>query len=180
VTVAGGKLTTYRRMAGRVVDALREELGAPPQDVDRTEETLLPGAPPGDVVAFEHERGERLAEAGVPAATVKRLLWLYGRQLDVLLELGAADPNWLAPLGPGLPAVRAEVKHAVEREMAMTLTDFMDRRAALLLFSPNFGLAGAEEAAAIMGDLLGWDDRRQASETASYRQLASEHGVPER
>ena len=38
VTIAGGKLTTYRRMAGRVIDELRDELGPPPNDVDRTEQ----------------------------------------------------------------------------------------------------------------------------------------------
>jgi glycerol-3-phosphate dehydrogenase len=179
VTVAGGKLTTYRRMAGRVVDALREELGAPPHDVDRTADTLLPGAPEGDVEAFARERGERFAAAGVSPATIRRLLWLYGLQLDALLDLGSDDPDWLAPLGPGLPALRAEVKHAVEHEMALTLADFMDRRGALLLFAPGFGLAGVEEAAAIMGDLLEWDGRRRAGEIASYKQLASEHGVPE-
>jgi glycerol-3-phosphate dehydrogenase len=62
--------------------------------------------------------------------------------------------------------------------MASTLADFMDRRAALLLFSPGFGLAGATEAAAVMGDILGWDETRRAREIASYQQLARAHGVP--
>lgn len=178
VTVAGGKLTTYRRMGGRVIDALAAELGPPPDDTDRTADTPLPGAPPGDVEAFERDRARKLAEAGVPAAAVDRLCWLYGRQLDDLLDLAADDPAWLRPLGAGVPAVRGEVKLAVEREMALTLTDFMDRRAALLLFSPDFGLAGAREAAAIMGSLLGWDATRRAGEVAAYERLAAEHAVP--
>jgi len=178
VTVAGGKLTTYRRMAGRVIDALRDLLGPPPDDVERTADVPLPGTPPGDAGAFARERAHRLKAAGVPARTVERLCWLYGRQLDALLALGDSDPAWLAPLGPGVPAVRGEVKLAVETEMANGLADFMDRRAALLLFSPDFGLAGAAEAAAIMGTLLGWSADRTAREIAAYRQLASEHGVP--
>ncbi|MSR19570.1 MAG: glycerol-3-phosphate dehydrogenase/oxidase [Gemmatimonadetes bacterium] len=178
VTIAGGKLTTYRRMAGRVIDALRDDLGAPPNDTDRTADVLLPGAPAGDVVAFSEDRARRLRAAGVPQPTIERLCWLYGRQLDGLLELGSQDAAWLAPLGPGVPAVRGEVKLAVETEMACTLADFMDRRSALLLFSPNFGLAGAVEAAAIMGGLLGWDAARRAEELASYQRLAAEHGVP--
>ncbi len=178
VTIAGGKLTTYRRMAGRVIDALRDDLGAPPNDTDRTADVLLPGAPAGDVVAFSEDRARRLRAAGVPQPTIERLCWLYGRQLDGLLELGSQDAAWLAPLGPGVPAVRGEVKLAVETEMACTLADFMDRRSALLLFSPNFGLAGAVEAAAIMGGLLGWDAARRAEELACYQRLAAEHGVP--
>jgi glycerol-3-phosphate dehydrogenase len=179
VTVAGGKLTTYRRMAGRVVEALGDELGAPPEHVDRTAETPLPGSPTGGVEAFERERGERLAAAGVAGGTVERLLWLYGRQLDDLLDLADENPAWLEPLGPGVPAVRGEVKLAVEREMALTLADFMDRRGALLLFSPGFGLAGVGAAADVMAELLGWDDARRAQEIASYEQLAAEHGVPD-
>jgi glycerol-3-phosphate dehydrogenase len=178
VTVAGGKLTTYRRMAGRVVEALRDELGAPPGDEDLTAKVPLPGAPAGDAAAFETDRGKRLATAGVPKQTVARLVWLYGRQLDDLLGLAAQESAWLEPLGPGVPALRGEVKLAVEREMALTLVDFMDRRAALLLFSPHFGLAGVEEAASIMGTLLGWDDTRRLQEIATYQQLAAEHAVP--
>ncbi len=180
VTIAGGKLTTYRRMAGRVVDALRHELGPPPLDLDRTEDVALPGAPGGDTATFIADRARKLRAAGVAEGTVARLSWLYGKQLDRLFALGASDPAWLEPLGPGVPALRAEAKLAVETEMASTLADFMDRRAALLLFSPDFGLAGAAEAAAIMGGLLGWDERRRARELAAYQQLARAHGVPER
>jgi len=179
VTIAGGKLTTYRRMAGRVVEELRTELGPPPDDTDRTGDVPLPGAPPGDVGAFMEERARRFRDAGVADRTVERLCWLYGRQLDDLLKLASEDPAWLEPLGAGVPAVRGEVRVAVEKEMAITLVDFMDRRGALLLFSPDFGLAGVEEAATIMGDLLGWGDSRRADEITRYRTLAAEHRVPE-
>lgn len=178
VTIAGGKLTTYRRMAGRVVDALRDELGRPPDDTERTATVPLPGAPAGDVGKFIEARKRGLERAGTSPAAVERLCWLYGRQLDRLLELASEDPRWLEPLGPGMPAVRGEVKLAAEEEMAVTLTDFMDRRGALLLFSPDFGLAGASEAAAIMSDLLGWDGERRERELAAYRTLADEHRVP--
>jgi glycerol-3-phosphate dehydrogenase len=84
---------------------------------------------------------------------------LYGTQLDEIVALGDVAPEWLSPLGPGIPAVRAEAKLAAEREMALGLIDFMDRRSALLLFSPDFGLAAAPEACSIMGDVLGWERR---------------------
>jgi len=53
-----------------------------------------------------------------------------------------------------MPAVRGEVKLAVKQEMASPLIDFMNRRVTLFLFSPDFGLARAREAAQIMGVLL--------------------------
>jgi glycerol-3-phosphate dehydrogenase len=179
VTIAGGKLTTYRRMAERVVDVLRDQLGGAPQDADLTADVPLPGAPAEDIGVFTEERARRLRTAGVPEPTVARLGWLYGRQLDSLLALGADDPSWLRPLGPGVPAVRGEVKLAVETEMASSLADFMDRRAALLLFSPRFGLEGAVEAAAIMGDALRWDAAEREQQIAAYRQIARAHGVPD-
>jgi glycerol-3-phosphate dehydrogenase len=179
VTIAGGKLTTYRRMAGRVIETLRAQIGNPPRDEDRTGTVPLPGAPAGDVAAFQRERGGALGRAGVSADVVERLCWLYGVQLDRLIAYGAEDASWLEPLGPSLPALRGEVRLAVEHEMALTLVDFMDRRSALLLFSPDFGLAGAEAAADIMGGLLGWSPERRRAELATYRQLASEHAVPD-
>jgi glycerol-3-phosphate dehydrogenase len=178
ITVAGGKLTTYRRMGGRVVEALIDELGDPPHE-DRTTEVLLPGAPTGPVDSFLAARGGALAAAGVDPAAVARLCWLYGTQLDDLLALGAEDPAWMEPLGPGVPAIRGEAHLAATQEMAATLVDFMDRRSALLLFSPDFGLAGAEEAAAILGSVLGWDEARRLAEIEGYRTYADEHRLPD-
>ena len=180
ITVAGGKLTTYRRMAQRVLELVDPDLGPAPGLPDRTATVPLPGADvgPAGLEAFHDERSQELLEAGVAPAIVERLCWLYGKQLDDLLGLAAADPSWLEPLGPDVPALRGEVFLAMESEMALTLTDFMDRRAALLLFSPNFGLAGAEAAADIMAEALGWDADRKARELAEYAELADEHGLP--
>lgn len=63
---------------------------------------------------------------------------------------------------------------AVKQEMASPLTDFMNRRATLFLFSPDFGLAGAREAAQIMGVLLRCDEARTSAEVERYRAHADE------
>ncbi|MBW3534133.1 MAG: glycerol-3-phosphate dehydrogenase/oxidase [Gemmatimonadetes bacterium] len=181
VTVAGGKLTTYRPMAHRVLEAAEKALGRAPGP-DRTAEVPLPGAA-GEGDAPEPERlragrRDRLVERGVAPEVVERLTWLYGRQLEALLSLADDDPSWLEPLAPGVPALRGEARMAAEREMAGTLTDFMDRRAALLLFAPGHGLAGAAPAAGILGDVLGWDAERRRREIADYHAFAAGHGVP--
>ena len=64
--------------------------------------------------------------------------------------------------------------------MALGLIDFMDRRSALLLFSPDFGLAAASEACSIMGDVLGWDAERRAAELAAYLEHVAGPRVPAR
>jgi glycerol-3-phosphate dehydrogenase len=180
ISVAGGKLTTYRPMARRVLELADPDLGPAPGPPERTATVPLPGAVvgPGGLEAYHAKRSRDLTEAGVEPSVVERLCWLYGKQLDDLLALAAADASWLEPLHADVPALRGEVLLAVEREMALTLIDFMDRRAALLLFSPNFGLAGAEAAADIMSEALGWDAERRGQELAAYREFAAEHTLP--
>ena len=180
ITVAGGKLTTYRQMARRVLKLADPDLGPAPGPPERTATVPLPGAlvGPAGLEAYHAERSRDLIESGVEPAVVERLCWLYGNQLDDLLALADDDRSWLEPLHPEVPALRGEVRLAVEREMALTLVDFMDRRAALLLFSPNFGLAAADAAADIMAEALGWDADRRNRELAAYRELAAEHKVP--
>ena len=115
---------------------------------------------------------------GVAPVTAARLAWLYGRQLDDLIALADRDPNWLEPLHPDVPAVRGEALLAVQGEMASTLIDFMDRRAALLIFSPEQGAAAAPAAADVLADALGWSAERREREVESYLAHAAEHGVP--
>jgi len=133
-----------------------------------------------DEAGFAAFRDRMLAAydaAGVPAMTTDRIAWLYGTGMETLLRFGDEDPAWLHPLAPGTPALRAEVRLAVEQEMALTLTDFMDRRSALMLFSEDQGRAAAPEAARIMGALLGWSDERRAKEQKAYLAVADRHTV---
>ena len=159
VTIAGGKLTTYRPMACRTLAAVARQLREDPPGPDRTAQVRLPGGELAglDPEAYREARARELTARGVAPATVARLTWLYGRQLKELLSLTERDPRWLEPLHPSVPALRGEARLAVEREMAATLTDFMDRRAALLLFSREQGEAAAPAAADVMGEVLGWD-----------------------
>ena len=180
VTIAGGKLTTYRPMAHRTVAAIARQLDENPPGPDRTAEARLPGGQSAmrDPDAQRDARIRALTSRGVAPATAARLAWLYGGQLEDLLALAERDPDWLRPLHPDVPALRGEALLAVEREMASGLIDFMDRRGALLLFAPGQGEPAATAAAEIMGDALGWSAERRADEVASYGRYAAEHRVP--
>lgn len=180
VTIAGGKLTTYRPMARRTLRAVARQLGEDPPGPDRTAEVILPGGElmGRDPEGYRETRARALATRGVGPEAVARLTWLYGRQLDDLLALADRDPAWLEPLHPDVPALRGEALLAAEREMASTLIDFMDRRSALLLFGPGQGETAAPAAAEVLGDVLGWSAERCAGELAAYRAYAAEHRVP--
>ena len=158
VTIAGGKLTAYRRMAERVVDLVYERLGRKPEPC-ATERRPLPG-------------GEAPAPA-LPASlgdtTRSRLARLYGAECARLLE---RDPS-ATPL-PGIPSVlRSEIEHAIDEEMALGLEDVLERRTRALLFDPEQGLGGVDEVAAIMARKLGWNAERTAAEIDHYRRLAA-------
>ena len=74
--------------------------------------------------------------------------------------------------------MRGEALLAVKGEMAATLIDFMDRRAALLIFSPEQGAAAAPAVADVLAGALGWSKERREREVEGYLAYAAEHGVP--
>ena len=116
VSVAGGKLTTYREIALTALDHVRPDLGL--HRFDRRPRPL-PGAAGLDHVAFPHD---------LPAATRSHLLHLYGSLATELLAPAVEDASLLEPLVPGRPDVRAQERYAREREWALTDEDVLRRR----------------------------------------------------
>jgi len=165
VSVAGGKLTTHRRMAERVVDIVYERLGRRPEPA-RTADVALPGGErsPADLTVLAAELGRALPALGPHG--VKRLVMHYGAAAERFV---AGDPAMLPGPTPALPA---EVVTAVEEEMALTLEDVLDRRLRLLYFDAHQGLEVVEAAAALVAPRLGWDAARTDREIAGYRRLA--------
>jgi len=164
VSIAGGKLTTYRRMAERVVDLVGERLGTPAGPC-RTGEIALPAArvPPPAPTDLQTV----LPDLGDVAAA--RLIRLYGADAPAIAAratgVEAAD---------GLSALRrAEVEHALDHEMALTLEDVLERRTRLLLFDPEQGLGGLEPMAQVAAHRLGWSPERTADEVRHCRRLAA-------
>ena len=102
VTITGGKLTTYRRMAADTIDAVADRLGV--KGRSRTKKLRLVGAE-GAQPADEHLRGR------------------FGSLGADVLTLAHSDADLAAPLVPGLPYLRAEAVYAVREEMAGSLAD---------------------------------------------------------
>jgi glycerol-3-phosphate dehydrogenase len=158
ITIAGGKLTAYRRMAERIVDLVYQQLGRRTEPC-RTADRPLPGG----------ETPAPALPASLPASTQSRLVRLYGGSLARLL----ARDGGPAPLA-GIPSVlRVEIENAIDEEMALTLEDVLERRTRALLFDPSQGLGGVEEVADVMARRLDWDPDRRASEVDRYRRLAA-------
>ena len=100
VTVAGGKLTTYRPMAHRTLAAVARQLGGDPPRPDRSADVPLPGGELAgqDPEAYREAHARTFMARGVAPATAARLTWLYGSQLDDLIALADHDPDWLEAL----------------------------------------------------------------------------------
>ncbi|HJQ49121.1 MAG TPA: glycerol-3-phosphate dehydrogenase/oxidase [Gaiellaceae bacterium] len=128
LTVAGGKLTTYRRIALDTLERLRADLGL--HRVDR-QPWPLPGAAGLDRVSLPVEVDQTLRT---------HLLGLYGSLTPEVLEPALADPSLLEPLTPDAPDIAAQAVYAAEREWARNAEDILRRRTTLALR----GLADAE------------------------------------
>jgi glycerol-3-phosphate dehydrogenase len=74
-------------------------------------------------------------------------------------------------VGPARAWRLAQVRRAVEAEMALHLEDVLWRRTNLLLFSRDNGLTEIADLAEEMGRLLGWSAAQVSDETASARAL---------
>ncbi|MDT8911208.1 glycerol-3-phosphate dehydrogenase/oxidase [Amycolatopsis sp. PS_44_ISF1] len=118
LTVVGGKLTTYRRMAEDAVDAalVRAGLHAGPS---RTARLPLLGAAPRD----------RLSLVDAPA----RLVAKYGTEAPRVAALGQVEPEFAAPLAETTQITAAEVVWAVRHEGALNAEDVLERRTRLSL-----------------------------------------------
>jgi glycerol-3-phosphate dehydrogenase len=126
LSVAGGKLTTYRRIALDALDELRGELGLP--RLDRAP-APLPGA------TGLGEATGRLARRfpGLEPRVRSHLTHLYGSLAEEVLAGAEEDPSLLEPLAAGAPDVTAQVAYAWEREWACTADDVVERRTTLWL-----------------------------------------------
>lgn len=168
ISIAGGKLTTYRRMAERVVDLVAQRLGRAETPCTTAVVRLPGGEAPRAAVA---PRGAPALH--LPPGGTDRLARLYGADVIRLLDRVSADAQMGIPM-PGLPQIlRAEVAHVLDEEMALTLVDVLERRTRALLFDPHQGLDGVEGVADMAAARLGWSAERRASEIDDYRRLAA-------
>jgi glycerol-3-phosphate dehydrogenase len=152
LSVAGGKLTSYRAMAEQIVDRCEKLLNHAPVH-SLTAEEPLPG---GDFSETFEALCSRIELCGLTPQDAERAAFLYGGEALTIF----AQQKGLA----------AEVRHAVLAEGALTLEDYWVRRSARARFDVQGGLADLELTAAIMGPLLGWTDAEKMRQVQTCRQ----------
>ena len=175
LSVTGGKLTTYRAMAvdilAHIMHALRAngEATTAARVVHLSATTPLPG---GDVTSRDsvvHEAGATVHDSAVG----ERLALAYGSRWRNVWSYAQRDASLARRLVDDLPYLTAEVAHAVERELACTLSDVLIRRTRIAFETRDHGRGVARRIAPLVGALLGWDDAQCAHQVATYNQDVS-------
>jgi glycerol-3-phosphate dehydrogenase len=165
ITIAGGKLTTYRRMAEEVVDVALEQLDGKRPHVTATRS--LPGALGLESDADLDARVAALEGFGKDVG--QNLVLTYGVRGASVTERIATDASAGQRLDPELPYLVAQVDEAMEHELAATLDDVLARRVPMLLRARDQGLGAAELVSKRMAAKLGWDEGRRQRELEGYR-----------
>jgi glycerol-3-phosphate dehydrogenase len=168
ITITGGKLTTFRRMAKMTVDRMveRDARDAP----CRTHE--IPLGQPVDPDELPRVEGVRDDAYG-------RLAARYGHAARDVLAIAAERGELAQPVIADLPDLLAEAVYAARSEQALTLADVLLRRTRLGLLAGRELLeteAVARVAAATGGE-LGWDAARVDEEADRFRAEAAAEGI---
>lgn len=166
ISIAGGKLTTYRVMAKDAVDfALGKERAAQLPSV--TDRTLLHGA--DGYVALTRQT-ERIARRhGWSTETVEHLLNRYGSAISEIEAIVDERPEFAEAVHGAPEYIRAEIVQAARNEGVLHLVDAFDTRTRMSFDQPDHGLAAIEDVADLLAGELGWDARRRAAEVQDYR-----------
>ncbi len=169
ITIAGGKLTTYRAMAAQVVNLVARRLRALDRRTLPTHAaTALEPLPGGEIADLAALTGQLVVE-GLDPATAEHLVGAYGAEATAVAKLIADDEGLAIPLIPGTPWRAAEVAYQARREMALTVSDVFIRRTHIFHLRADQGLAAVPAVAALLQKELGWDDARRDASARTYR-----------
>ena len=152
ISITGGKLTTYRRMAADAVDVIAQALAV--RGRSRTARLPLSGAREWDTTGLSEHLASR-----------------YGSNGAAIRQLVSERPELAEPIVPGLPYSKAEVVYAASNEMARSVDDVLARRTRARLLARDASADAADEVARLIAPVLGWNTEQAAASAAAYRAL---------
>ncbi|MBS1878735.1 MAG: glycerol-3-phosphate dehydrogenase/oxidase [Actinobacteria bacterium] len=168
LTITGGKLTTWRRMAKQTLDRMVERDG---RDAPcHTAEIPL---------GMEARPADLEGPAAVGEESLSQLAFRYGHAARKVLALAAERPELAEPIVPGRPDLLAEVAIAARHEQARSVADVLLRRTRLgLLAAPQLRDAASVRAVAtVLGTELGWSAAAVEAAAAAWPEAAAAEGI---
>lgn len=152
ITIAGGKLTTYRKMAQDTIDEALAQLQKSAKC--KTKNLKLIGA-----------------TTATPKTNAKSALHLaarFGSEAKLINEMIAENPSLGEQLIAGLPYLKAEAVFAVKYEMARTLDDVLSRRTRARIINRRASVASARAVAELIAPLLNWGEQEVNNQVLAY------------
>lgn len=171
ISIAGGKLTGYRKMAERVVSlVIGKYEWSKKLKACFTQSIKLPGALM-DVAACKNFRQMIVQKTKLDEPTVRYLIENYGSQTQVILHMRQphSDPRWQVLL--------AELTFCIHHEMVLSLEDFLMRRTGLLFFNIHLAKIYLEPLLLEMQTALGWSAQRTQTERLLMQKRIDEASV---
>jgi glycerol-3-phosphate dehydrogenase len=168
LTITGGKLTTWRRMAQQVVDRIVERDG-------REAECRTDDIPLGMPARPEDLESEVKLRAGARG----QLAFRYGHAARHVLDVCGERPELAEPIVEGHHDLLAEVVIAARHEQARSVPDVLLRRTRLgLVAAPELRTAeSVRPIAKLLGGELGWSRRRVTKESEAWVEVAKREGL---
>ena len=163
----GGKYSTARVDSAEAVDRVMTLVGRQSR-ARPTTDRAFPWTPPGDYSVWLQNAVERGVAVGLDDVTARTSALRFGSRVEQIHERIGQRPDLADRLHPELPFCRAEVVHAVEREMARSLDDVLRRRIPLTILARP-GATVARDAAELAAATQGWapgEQRQQLSQLA--------------
>jgi glycerol-3-phosphate dehydrogenase len=183
--IAGGKLTTYRRMAKECVNKTLERLRASHPDAFAgrslrsagTGKRPLPGAAGLErrsMTGVHSFARSLVADHDLDYVAAHHLAYTYGSRSAMVGALIDRDRSLAAPLQSDLPHVWAEIEFAVAHDLARTLDDVLSRRVPLVLIGRDQGLDVVDAVADRLAKQLGWSTQHAREEVKRYRKTVAD------
>ncbi|WP_043931349.1 glycerol-3-phosphate dehydrogenase/oxidase [Bacillus sp. EB01] len=166
LTIAGGKLTGYRKMAETIVDLVAEKLlaeGSGPIKPCQTIHLPMSGGDVGGAENFERYISSVEAEgvsSGLSREDARHLAAFYGSNAPVVFSLVSHNKKLAKEYNLPL-VIFAKLIYGIEYELVGTLVDFYFRRTGDLLFDIDTVRDTKEGASAYMAQVLNWNDEQR-------------------
>lgn len=167
ISIAGGKLTTYRNMAKDTVDAACTVLGMPARCV--TDKKPLPGGLPTEYNEYVKEAVPELSiRYKVSQETVRHLISLYGARAGDVLHLTQERLDFSGVISPESSDIYAQVLYSIREEESKTLSDIILRRIYLGITASR-GMHQVQKIADMAGKELRWDEEETLRQIEQFR-----------
>ncbi|MFI8687154.1 glycerol-3-phosphate dehydrogenase/oxidase [Rossellomorea sp. NPDC077527] len=183
ITIAGGKLTGYRKMGENVVDLVSSRLKEETKQKFPASSTKHMPISGGHVrgsknfQSFIDQKGGEAAQFGLTEAEGRKLAGMYGSNVDQLFKLAHAYSGTTDEMSVP-PYLYAQLIYAIQEEMAATPVDFFIRRTGALFFDREWVEKWKEPVIEIMSKLLNWNDEQKGRYTIELENELKNAVVP--